>query len=160
MSVLQGGMDIRPLTARYAVSPQIDPADVPTIAAAGYTTLINNRPCAEIPPSHQTDVMAEAAKAAGMTYVVLPIVHSELGPDLALAQAEACEAANGPVFAYCASGTRCTIVWAMGQALGKDMGQAVSDTSAPNPDEIVKVAGEQGYDISMMHSQLTALSES
>ncbi len=30
-------MDIRPITADYAVSPQIDPADLPAIKAAGFT---------------------------------------------------------------------------------------------------------------------------
>lgn len=150
-------MDIRPLTDRYAVSPQINPEDVPAIAAAGFTTLINNRPCAEIPPSHQSDVMQKAAEAAGLAYVALPIVHSELGPDLAKAQAEACAAADGPVFAYCASGTRCTIVWAMGQAMGADMGRAVCADGEPDAETIIAAANAQGYDISMMQGQLAAL---
>ncbi len=155
--VLKGPMDIRPLTARYAVSPQIDPEDVPAIAAAGFTTLINNRPCSEIPPSHQADVMAQAAEAAGLKYVVLPIVHSSLGPDLAKAQAEACDASDGPVFAYCASGTRCTIVWAMAQAMGETMGQKVCETGTPDADIIVNAASAQGYDLTAMHGQLQAL---
>ena len=68
-------MDIRPLTPDYAVSPQVDPEDFAAIAAAGYTTVINNRPCEEIPPSHQADVMRDAAEAAGLTFVVLPLTH-------------------------------------------------------------------------------------
>ncbi len=151
-------MDIRPLTTRYAVSPQINPEDLPAIAAAGFKTVINNRPCSEIPPSHQTDVMAEAAAAAGLNYVVLPIVHSSLGPDLAKAQAQACESAEGPVLAYCASGTRCTIVWAMAQAMGETMGQAICETETPDADTIVNAAAAQGYDIGMLHGQLAALS--
>lgn len=153
-------MDIRPLTDRYAVSPQIDPEDLPAIAAAGFTTLINNRPCAEIPPSHQKDAIAAAAEAVGMEYVVLPIVHSALGPDLAKAQADACRDASGPVLAYCASGTRCTIVWAMAQAMGETMGQAVSETGAPDTDVIVNVAAAQGYDLGALHGQLKALTNS
>ena len=152
-------MDIRPLTDRYAVSPQIDPEDLPAIAAAGFTTLINNRPCEEIPPSHQKDVMAAAAEAAGLAYVVLPIVHSAINADLAKAQADACSAADGPVLAYCASGTRCTIVWAMAQAMGETLGQAVSDVSAPDVDAIVSTAANQGYDLGQMLAQLKALAE-
>ena len=42
-------MDIRRLTETYAVSPQITPEDVAAIKAAGFTTIINNRPDGEIP---------------------------------------------------------------------------------------------------------------
>ncbi|MDE3029426.1 MAG: TIGR01244 family phosphatase, partial [Paracoccaceae bacterium] len=41
-------MEIRALTPDYAVSPQIEPADVAAIKAAGYTTVICNRPDREI----------------------------------------------------------------------------------------------------------------
>ena len=34
-------MDIRALTDDYAVSPQIDPSDIPAIRDAGYTTIIS-----------------------------------------------------------------------------------------------------------------------
>lgn len=153
-------MDIRPLTDRYAVSPQINPEDLPAIAAAGFKTVINNRPCAEIPPSHQTDVMAAAAQAAGLNYVVLPIVHANLSPDLAKQQAQACDAAAGPVLAYCASGTRCTIVWAMAQAMGETMGRAVGEQNADIANSIVNTAAEQGYDLGAMHGQLTELANS
>ncbi|MDO9527336.1 MAG: sulfur transferase domain-containing protein, partial [Gemmobacter sp.] len=37
-------MDIRALTPDYAVSPQISPSDLPAIKAAGYSTVICNRP--------------------------------------------------------------------------------------------------------------------
>lgn len=150
-------MDIRPLTDRYAVSPQINPEDLPAIAAAGFKTVINNRPCAEIPPSHQKDVMADAAKAAGLDYIVIPIVHANLGPELAKEQAAACADAEGPILAYCASGTRCTIVWAMAQAMGDAMGRPVSENGTPDADMIVNTAAAQGYDIAMLHPQLTEL---
>ncbi len=47
-------MDIRPLTPDYAVSPQIDPGDLPAIKAAGYVMVIDNRPDGEIPPHLHT----------------------------------------------------------------------------------------------------------
>lgn len=135
-------MDMRPLTPAYTVSPQINPDDLPAIAAAGYTTVINNRPCFEIPPSHQNDVMKAAAEAAGLAFVTLPVSHETLNMDTVAAQMAACDTATGPVFAYCASGTRCTIVWALGQA-GK----------MPT-DDIIASAAQQGYDLSHMRGQL------
>lgn len=138
-------MDIRPLTDAYAVSPQIDPTDMPAIAAAGYRLVINNRPCDENPPSHHSSQMEQAARAAGLDYLALPVVHAALGPDLAAQQRSACDGASGPVLAYCASGTRSTIVWALGQA-----------GHMPTED-IISAAAAQGYDLSMMRAHLDAV---
>ncbi|MCF2870298.1 TIGR01244 family sulfur transferase [Octadecabacter sp. G9-8] len=138
-------MDIRPLTPAYAVSPQVNPEDFAAIAAAGFTTVINNRPCVEIPPSHHADRMRDAAQAAGLTFVTLPLTHDTMNETTANAQKAACDASSGPVFAYCASGTRCTIIWAFSRA--RDM----------TPDDIIAAAAAQGYDISMMRHQLSQL---
>ena len=53
-------MDIRRLTPDYAVSPQIAPEDLAQIKAEGFTTVIDNRPDAEIP----ADLHASAMRAA------------------------------------------------------------------------------------------------
>jgi len=138
-------MDIRTLTPTYAVSGQIDPEDLPAIADAGFTTVINNRPCAEIPPSHQNTPMKAAAEAAGLAFITLPVTHMTLNAQTVEAQIAACSDATGPVLAYCATGTRCTIVWALGQA-----GQIETDA-------IIATAAENGYDLSQMRGQLDAL---
>ena len=139
-------MDIRPLTPDYAVSPQIEPDDFAAIAAAGFTTVIDNRPCEEIPPSHHAPVMRERAEAAGLEFVVLPLTHATINADTATQQKAALEAASGPVLAYCASGTRCTIIWALGKA---------GDMPA---EDIIATAATHGYDIAAMRPQLDALS--
>ncbi|MEL6959190.1 MAG: TIGR01244 family sulfur transferase [Pseudomonadota bacterium] len=141
-------MDIRPLTPAYAVSPQIDPEDLPVIAEAGFTTVIDNRPDMEIPPSHRADVMEAAAQKAGLAFVVLPVTHQGLTLELVAQQAAAVTASEGPVLAYCASGTRCTIVWALAQARG----------GMPS-DAIIAAAAAQGYDITMLRNQLETLAE-
>ena len=61
-------MEIRSLTPDYAVSPQITPDDVTAIRAAGFTTLIDNRPDAEIPAEVGTEAMRRAAEAAGLVF--------------------------------------------------------------------------------------------
>lgn len=109
-------MDIRALTPTYAVSPQIDPADLSAIKAAGYTTIIDNRPDGEIPPHLHTDTMRQAAEALGLTFVANPVIGGALTIDNVDAQRAAIEAATGPVFAYCASGNRSSIVWALASA--------------------------------------------
>ncbi|WP_136682524.1 TIGR01244 family sulfur transferase [Falsirhodobacter xinxiangensis] len=109
-------MEIRALTDTYAVSPQIESGDLAAIRAAGYTTVIDNRPDGEIPVELQTDTIREAAQAAGLTFVANPVIGGQLTQDNVDAQRAAIEAAEGPVLAYCASGNRSSVVWALAHA--------------------------------------------
>ncbi|MCG7518832.1 TIGR01244 family sulfur transferase [Ruegeria sp. Ofav3-42] len=108
-------MEIRPITPRYAVSPQITVEDVPAIAAAGFVKVICNRPNAEVPYDMQSDAIGQAVRAAGLEYEVLELTHQTMTPSNVALQRELAESCSGPVLAYCASGTRCSVVWALGQ---------------------------------------------
>ena len=109
-------MDIRPLTPSYAVSPQIEIGDLPAIKAAGFQTVIDNRPDGEIPPHLHAEEMRRAAEALGLAFVVNPVIGGALTMENVSRQAQAIAAATGPVFAYCASGNRCSVVWALTEA--------------------------------------------
>tara|TARA_R110000751_G_scaffold70170_2_gene142382 strand:+ start:2580 stop:3005 length:426 start_codon:yes stop_codon:yes gene_type:complete len=139
-------MDIRQITPAYFVSPQIDPADLPAIAEAGFTRVICNRPDAENPPSHQADAMAVAAQEAGLDFKVLPLTHQTMTPDNIAAQMGFVVDAPGKVLAYCASGTRCTVIWALGQA------------GTQSVDDILETARKGGYDLEGLRPTLTAMS--
>ena len=102
---------MRQITDQYFVSPQICVDDIPAIKDAGICTIINNRPDGEIPPSHCGDVIAEAAQQAGIEIVHLPITHQSLTPDNIARQCAVLDQSDGAVLAYCASGTRSTIIW-------------------------------------------------
>jgi uncharacterized protein (TIGR01244 family) len=141
-------MDIRHITPAYAVSPQIAPDDMPAIRAAGFTAIINNRPDVEIPHELSADVMAIAAEAAGLRYTVNPVTHQTLNMDMVASQMQAAEDAGGPVLAYCASGTRSSIVWALGQAGHMPVA------------DIIEAAGKAGYDLSGLAPRLDALAQS
>lgn len=109
-------MDAREITPRYSVSPQISAEDLPTIAAAGFKTVICNRPDEEVPPSHQAETIRAAVEAAGLRFEVLPLTHQTMTAENVARQRELYEGSEGPVLAYCASGTRCSVVWALSQA--------------------------------------------
>ncbi len=108
-------MEIRPITPRYAVSPQISVEDVQTIADLGFVRVICNRPNSEVPMDLQSDAIGQAVRAAGMEYEVLELTHQTMTPENVAHQRELAERCSGPVLAYCASGTRCSVVWALGQ---------------------------------------------
>ncbi|MFN3955332.1 MAG: TIGR01244 family sulfur transferase [Pararhodobacter sp.] len=109
-------MEIRPLTDGYAVSPQISPEDVPEIAAQGYEMVICNRPDAEVPVELKAGVLQAAVEAAGLRFVLNPVVGGALSMDNVTAQRAALDNGTGKVLAYCASGNRSSIVWALANA--------------------------------------------
>jgi uncharacterized protein (TIGR01244 family) len=106
-------MDIRALTPAYAVSSQIDPTDLATIKAAGFTTVIDNRPDGEIPDALQTERLRMAAEAMGLVFVANPVTPGMFTDAVIDTQKRAVAASTGPVFAYCASGIRSSCVWAL-----------------------------------------------
>ena len=140
-------MDIRPLSPTFAVSPQIGVEDIPAIKAAGYTTIICNRPDAEVPPSHDAATIGDAATAAGLVFIINPVTHHGLNMAMIDSQKQSMDAATGPVLAYCASGTRSSIVWSFAQA--KDM----------PADDIIAATTAAGYDLGGMRGQLEAMAE-
>lgn len=137
-------MDIRQITPRYSVTPQISVEDLPAIKAAGFTRVICNRPDEENPPSHQAAAIEAAAKEQGLDFVVLPLTHQTMTPDNIAKQADLAETAGGPVLAYCASGTRSTVAWALGQA-GK-----------MSADDILTTTAKAGYMLNQLRPQLEA----
>jgi uncharacterized protein (TIGR01244 family) len=138
-------MDIRPLTESYAVSPQITPGDLPAIKAAGFATIIDNRPDGEIPPDLHSGTMRAAAEALGLAFVVNPVVGGALTLDNVTAQREAIAAATGPVLAYCASGNRSSVVWALAHA-----GQMATD-------DLIAIPARYGYQLEGLRGQIEAL---
>lgn len=137
-------MDIRRITPRYAVSPQIRPDDVPALKEAGFVRVICNRPDSEVAGEERAEAIAAACADHGLDFVTLPVDHASLTPDLVARQREAIEEATGPVFAYCRSGTRCTHVWALGQAGRMPV------------EEIVAAGGRAGYDLTTLRPALEA----
>lgn len=115
------------------------------IKDAGIARVICNRPDQEIPPSHHAEVMASAAADAGLEFVILPLTHQTFTPENIAKHRDAATCDDGPVLAYCASGTRSTIVWALGQA-----------GHLPTSD-ILSAARAGGYDLDHLEPHLEAL---
>lgn len=138
--------DIRPVTPAFAVAPHLAAEDMKAAAAAGYTTIIANRPDGEAPDLPTLAEARTAAEAAGLAFVAIPFAG---GPTMPLVQQtmDALADAAGPVLAYCRSGTRSITVWALAQAAA---GKA-------SPDEIVAHAVQAGYDLSGMLATLRQL---
>lgn len=138
-------MDIRVITPTYSVSPQITPADVPAIAEAGYKVLICNRPDAENPPELWAEEVGKAAEAAGLTFYVHPVTHNTITGEVIARHHDTITNAPGPVLAYCASGTRCSVLWSY--AMAKEM----------PADDIIAATQKAGYALGQLKPQLEML---
>ena len=136
-------MDLKRINDRITVSGQILPQDIASLKAAGFTTIINNRPDDESPDQPAGAEIEAAAKAAGLGYYAIPLGRDGVSPDMVEKTKAALEGSEGPVFAFCRSGTRSTTLWALSQAGEMDAG------------EIISAAAAAGYDMSHLAGHLS-----
>lgn len=129
--------EFRRVTEDFSVSPQIEPADMAAAAAQGFTLVINNRPDGEVPDQPSSAEMEAAARAAGMDYVHIPVKGSPTEEQVT-ANRVAIEDADGPVLAFCRSGTRSIVTWSIGQAL----------SGVRSRSELSALGRQAGYDLS------------
>ncbi|MEM7644028.1 MAG: TIGR01244 family sulfur transferase [Pseudomonadota bacterium] len=119
-------MDVRTLTPRLSVGPQIKPTDLTVLSAMGYRAIICNRPDGEGADQPTFEEIAEAAKTAGLEARYLPIVAGTVRDEDAEAFGDALTELPGPVLAYCRTGTRSTTLWSLSQADRLDLPQILT----------------------------------
>ena len=140
----------RKIDDRTLVSPQITVEDVATAQSLGVGLIVNNRPEGESDDQTPGDDIAAAAAAAGIAYVAIPVTHAGFSLNQVTALEAALKAAGDvPVLAYCRSGTRSTLLWALTKARG-----------GASPDELAAKAAGAGYDISPIRAQIDILAGS
>lgn len=135
-------MDPRRITDDFFVSPQITADDVPDIKAAGFRSILCNRPDGEEPWQPAFDDVATSAEAEGIEVRSVPIVSGQMTEADAEAFGEALKTLPKPILAYCRSGTRCTVMWSLTQidSLGGE--------------EVLRATADAGYDMSGLVAQL------
>ena len=121
----------RRLNDRVLASPQISLADVANAAAQGVVMIVNNRPDGESDDQVPGSEIEAAAKAAGMGYVAIPVTHAGWSEGQVRAMANVLAEAKGQVLAYCRSGTRSTLLWALADASTGASPHALPAAAAP-----------------------------
>lgn len=140
-------MQAREVTDEIAVSPEIAVEDVSDIAAAGYRSIICNRPDGETIGQARFEEIEAAAREAGLEIVWQPVPSGQVMDEDGRQFAELVADLPKPVYAYCRSGTRCIVLWSLGEAA----------RGAREPADIVRRAGEVGYDLRALMPRLEAL---
>ena len=127
-------MEFRKINDDITVSPQITAADLPGIAAAGYRSIICNRPDGEGADQQTFDEIDAAAREAGLVARYLPVVSGKVQDGDAEAFGTAMRELPGPVFAYCRTGTRSATLWSLSQAKVLTPPQILAATKAAGYD--------------------------
>ncbi|MFL1405189.1 TIGR01244 family sulfur transferase [Marinobacter sp. M1N3S26] len=128
-------MNIRKIDDSISVAPQISPDDVANIARLGFRTLVANRPDHEEPGQPAMAELEQAARDHGITWVYLPVESGNILDEDVDAFAPMFEQAEKPVLAFCRSGTRCSVLWALSSARHMPL------------EPIIQRAGQAGYDL-------------
>ena len=137
-------MDLHRLDDTVTVAPQLLADELEAVARLGFRTVINNRPDGESFDQPPSAAMAEAARAAGLAYHHQPVISGGLSVEDVLAFRELLATSEGPVLAFCRSGTRCANLWALAQAGNCD------------PEEVIARAARAGYDLRGLRQILQA----
>ncbi|MGO2957685.1 MAG: TIGR01244 family sulfur transferase [Acetobacter sp.] len=104
----------RALSDSFVVAPQITVQDIPAIRDAGFKTIICTRPDHEDPGQPTAQTVAEAAQAAGLSFIAIPVVGGQApSSDAVIEMQEALNTLPGPIFSYCRSGNRAGQLWTL-----------------------------------------------
>ena len=127
----------RKLTDKVYASPQIGVDEVAEAKALGVVLIVNNRPEGESDDQTSGDEIEAAARAAGIAYVAIPVTHAGFSePQVVAMRAALDRAGDSPVLAYCRSGTRSTLLWALAEA-----------SAGADPEALAQAAAGAGYDL-------------
>ena len=99
----------RPVAPDVCVAPQLTPESMAEAAAAGFKSVVNNRPDFEHGPNQPTSAAIEAAaRAAGLEYRFLPVDSGYQSPEEIAAFARMLDELPRPLLVFCRSGARST----------------------------------------------------
>ena len=139
-------MKLAVLTPNVTALPQPTAEDISELAKRGYRSIIGNRPEGETPDQPAWTELKAAAAANGMKAVHIPVVASNISGQDVDAFREALERLPKPIAAFCRTGTRSTLLWAL------------ANHGNLTVDERISIAARYGYDLEPFRARLETTS--
>ncbi len=134
------------LDETMSVSPQVSLEELGAAAMQGFKVIISNRPDDEEAGQIKAAEIKRQAEILGMSFVHIPVTHAGFSQLQIDEMVIALSRAQGPVLAFCRSGARSTLLWALAQTKLKH-----------GPDVLAVKAAAQGYDLAPIREQLEQL---
>jgi len=127
-------MELKKISEKFTVSPQITADDVATLKSAGFKAIICNRPDGEGADQPTFPEIEAAAKKAGIQALYVPIVAGKVSDDDVAAFGAALKELPRPVLAYCRTGTRSATLWSFHESQKRPMPEILAATKAAGYD--------------------------
>lgn len=124
------------------IAPQITLDQLDAAKAAGITTVISHRPDNEEPGQMSFATLKAEAEARGLTAHHIPMVPGQFTPSHVEAFKQATGDCDGKVLAFCRSGMRASMLWALSKK---------GEMSAA---EIMGCCQKAGFDVSPLAAHL------
>ena len=135
-------MEIKKISPFLHVSSQLSVEDIGIAAAQGIKSIINNRPEGEAEDQPPNSDLEAAAQRYSLAYQHIPVTAGKLSDENIVQFKAAMESLQGPVLAFCRTGTRSTTLWALSEAPHLDV------------DTILSTAHAVGYDLKELRPRL------
>ena len=138
-------MKFAKINNELTVSDQITIEDLKEIQAQGYKTIFCNRPDQESEGQLTFSIIEKEAQNLGIKAIHQPVIGGQISDDDIAQFGSYFELAQKPIFAYCRTGTRCSMLWALSHAKTLPI------------DEILNKTQIAGYDLSPLLERLNSL---
>jgi uncharacterized protein (TIGR01244 family) len=148
LDVSATALPIIPVSDQLAVTAQPSLDDLKQFAAAGYHTLISNRPSGEADDQPSPQALAAEARRLGLSFVYIPVTVDSISRSDVEAFRDALAASEGQTIAHCRSGKRAYLLWAAGEVLEQER----------DPAELMQAAAERGFDLKELPDILERIS--
>lgn len=127
-------MDLKQITEKTAVSPQITPQDMTAIKEAGFRAIICNRPDGEGVDQPSFEEIEAAAKKVGLEAAYVPVTSGKVRDEDVESFGAALKDLPRPVLAYCRTGTRSATLWSLHESKKRPMHEILAATKAAGYD--------------------------
>jgi sulfide:quinone oxidoreductase len=127
-------MDLKKITEKTAVSPQITPQDMAAIKEAGFRAIICNRPDGEGVDQPSFEEIEAAAKKIGLAAAYVPVTSGKVRDEDVESFGAALKDLPRPVLAYCRTGTRSATLWSLHESKKRPMHEILAATKAAGYD--------------------------
>jgi sulfide:quinone oxidoreductase len=135
-------MKLAVLTPNVAALAQPSPDDMAELAQRGYRSIIGNRPEGESDDQPAWAELEAAAASHGMKAVQIPVVMGQITDEQVAKFRDALESLPKPIAAFCRSGTRAALMWALANQANLTV------------DERIGIAAKEGFDLEPYRLQL------
>ena len=120
----------------YVVSDQITEEDIEQLKEAGFKTIFCNRPDNEEQNQVTVKSVQDKAIESGLNFIHQPVIGGQISQNDIDQFSDYYDAAEKPIFAYCRTGTRSSMLWAL------------SESGKRSIDEILQLTSAAGYNLS------------